>query len=322
MSWDHPRACGAHQPIRQSHLIRPGSSPRMRGSHLEKQFTNPHRGIIPAHAGLTKTICPHLWGDGDHPRACGAHPCPFDSPSMSAGSSPRMRGSRRETELLGRRRGIIPAHAGLTRPPRGHTHAGWDHPRACGAHTSARAGGMSLTGSSPRMRGSPSRVCWRMQPLGIIPAHAGLTTVLPMASACRRDHPRACGAHYHIAEKVCGSMGSSPRMRGSLWCQRLAGPAAGIIPAHAGLTYQMKALEHTRRDHPRACGAHRPAPERRRAARGSSPRMRGSLCPAEGQALLIGIIPAHAGLTLKNPNIDAILSGPHPIFYSVLRVIR
>ena len=55
---------------------------------------------------------------------------------------------------------------------------------------------------------------------------------------------------------------------------------------------------------------------------GSSPRMRGSLQPTNLITNDIGIIPAYAGLTLKNPNIDAILSGPHPVFYSVLRVIR
>ena len=49
--------------------------------------------------------------------------------------------------------------------------------------------------------------------------------------------------------------------------------------------------------------------------------MRGSRTQLEAADGEEGIIPAHAGLTLKNPNIDAILSGPHPIFYSVLRVI-
>ena len=50
--------------------------------------------------------------------------------------------------------------------------------------------------------------------------------------------------------------------------------------------------------------------------------MRGSLNKRNATDDPGGIIPAHAGLTLKNPNIDAILSGPHPVFYSVLRVIR
>ena len=49
--------------------------------------------------------------------------------------------------------------------------------------------------------------------------------------------------------------------------------------------------------------------------------MRGSPEEHEALALAKGIIPAHAGLTLKNPNNDAILSVSNPIFYSVLRVI-
>ena len=49
--------------------------------------------------------------------------------------------------------------------------------------------------------------------------------------------------------------------------------------------------------------------------------MRGSLAQLLDAYLSHGIIPAHAGLTLKNPNNDAILSVSNPIFYSVLRVI-
>ena len=172
------------------------------------------------------------------------------------------------------------------------------------------------------MRGSHNAEFGKVRTVGIIPAHAGLT----QASRCRMghcwDHPRACGAHRGWPQRWKIYMGSSPRMRGSP-CQRIGATSLdGIIPAHAGLTQPLSLELTENRDHPRACGAHLTTGTLKDKGQGSSPRMRGSLYFIISRKEVLGIIPAHAGLTLKNPNIDAILSGPHPIFYSVLRVIR
>ena len=51
------------------------------------------------------------------------------------------------------------------------------------------------------------------------------------------------------------------------------------------------------RDHPRGCGAHLLPQRRQLYCRGSSPRVRGSLCRQSQQRTLHGIIPAGAGLT-------------------------
>ena len=111
-------------------------------------------------------------------------------------------------------------------------------------------------------------------------------------------------------------------MRGSRWLPCVFRCRLGIIPAHAGLTVtDVCPLAHDK-DHPRACGAHILSGVDSTSFWGSSPRMRGSLGGEARRGAALGIIPAHAGLTLKNPNIDAILSGPHPVFYSFLRVIR
>ena len=50
---DHPRACGAHEDVYGGIVLRPGSSPRMRGSHYQQSKPSYFPGIIPAHAGLT-----------------------------------------------------------------------------------------------------------------------------------------------------------------------------------------------------------------------------------------------------------------------------
>ena len=71
----------------------------------------------------------------------------------------------------------------------------------------------------------------------------------------------------------------------------------GIIPAHAGLTLQAATSISGGRDHPRACGAHSSNQPPMSAGEGSSPRMRGSHEVTRLIQPVLGIIPAHAGLT-------------------------
>ena len=132
---------------------------------------------------------------------------------------------------------------------------------------------------------------------GIIPAHAGLTLCLFKAATISGDHPRACGAHPLMTSSEFLEKGSSPRMRGSRLHERLYSAVIGIIPAHAGLTTCATWAGSSARDHPRACGAHRVAQILFSPAQGSSPRMRGSPVGIARNLFLLGIIPAHAGLT-------------------------
>ena len=65
-------------------------------------------------------------------------------------------------------------------------------------------------------------------------------------------------------------------MRGSLYLRLLIFARPGIIPAHAGLTFQAVPDKHPSWDHPRACGAHHEVSKGDYPMEGSSPRMRGS----------------------------------------------
>ena len=187
----------------------------MRGSHKLAVGSVTETGIIPAHAGLTGPIILAPRRTRDHPRACGAHACCRSASIYSLGSSPRMRGSRRQKDLLFASRGIIPAHAGLTAASGNSAMAARDHPRACGAHQMTDTRQCFRWGSSPRMRGSRNLILRRLVHAGIIPAHAGLTCVDGNGMQGAGDHPRACGAHEHWLRTGDGPMGSSPRMRGS-----------------------------------------------------------------------------------------------------------
>ena len=167
----------------------------MRGSLFDGSKDIAINGIIPAHAGLTRTSMAVSCCVRDHPRACGAHIINKVNLATFLGSSPRMRGSLSlsisSTSLFG----IIPAHAGLTVALSRAVSILRDNPRACGAHTNLAFLLEFSLGSSPRMRGSHLVEEGNLAQLGIIPAHAGLTWHRQDDSTVSRDHPRACGAH-------------------------------------------------------------------------------------------------------------------------------
>ena len=111
---DHPRVCGEHlMDICHANSDR-GSSPRMRGTRRHRYGQLRHLGIIPAYAGNTLPLTRLRMPCWDHPRVCGEHVTIPEDALLTAGSSPRMRG----TLALPRPRygssGIIPAYAGNT----------------------------------------------------------------------------------------------------------------------------------------------------------------------------------------------------------------
>ena len=263
----------------------------MRGSPEARLRGHAGYGIIPAHAGLTRSSASRSRRIWDHPRACGAH-CSLGIFSCSSeGSSPRMRGSPSQFSGGDDIVGIIPAHAGLTRDIRLHNLFARDHPRACGAHSSVPIDLTIWLGSSPRMRGSPLHIL--LKPVSVW------------------DHPRACGAHVRFSSLSKSSSGSSPRMRGSLCQQYFRHFCIGIIPAHAGLTQEGRQDHPECGDHPRACGAPNPVQPLFQLISGSSPRMRGSRRRVGYPDWGRGIIPAHAGLTYR-PSISSASRWDHP----------
>ena len=92
------------------------------------------------------------------------------------------------------------------------------------------------TGSSPRMRGTPSLGDVVLPVVGIIPAYAGNTLAFFHCCSILWDHPRVCGEHYAIHDYLSVNEGSSPRMRGTHEQYRNVFDYNGIIPAYAGNT--------------------------------------------------------------------------------------
>ena len=153
-----------------------GSSPRMRGTPGRRDPHQPEGRFIPAHAGNTYSVFRARPALAVHPRACGEHSEIVRAALEAYGSSPRMRGTHKETSIFRRKTRFIPAHAGNT-VIRWVINQPWAvHPRACGEH-----------GVHPNYPAGISR---------FIPAHAGNTPLSPRPQ-WRHD-------------------GSSPRMRGTL----------------------------------------------------------------------------------------------------------
>ena len=111
----HPRVCGERQrrDCRQTGCA--GSSPRVRGTHIEDSAKGKGRRFIPACAGNAKGGGSFAGNSPVHPRVCGERYESTVEVERNDGSSPRVRGT------LGRRFGdaqierFIPACAGNAR---------------------------------------------------------------------------------------------------------------------------------------------------------------------------------------------------------------
>ena len=272
---DHPRACGANMAELNERVCERGSSPRVRGQRFDQQRHGPIGRIIPARAGPTRSPQGRPCSWADHPRACGANRTgPHDHFTL-LGSSPRVRGQRRQAIHASRRRRIIPARAGPTSHPPSTCRCRTDHPRACGANLLEDLGGGGLRGSSPRVRGQRNvRMCvWTT--VRIIPARAGPTERTLRRPQYDADHPRACGANTLLASAPVMAVGSSPRVRGQLALLNEGALDSRIIPARAGPTTWNRNGASSRTDHPRACGANSYTVASAYLRVGSSPRVRG-----------------------------------------------
>ena len=219
------------------------------------------------------------------------------SPTRKKGSSPHARGALDPTIYDRSCIGIIPACAGSTRGQAMHVPPRRDHPRMRGEHARPQRLPFGARGSSPHARGAPWRCRLRWGGLGIIPACAGSTSMLPKTVKACWDHPRMRGEHREGTGKHLADIGSSPHARGALNPPEYFDSAAGIIPACAGSTYRCCCELYIVRDHPRMRGEHISRHTLATSVAGSSPHARGAPLPYPASVSCLRIIPACAGST-------------------------
>ena len=183
-------------------------------------------------------LCPRGRRESDNarPRLRGEHPEAKTRRHTAHGSSPLTRGAPRRPRLLHHVPGLIPAYAGST-PIAGNGIGGcWAHPRLRGEHTGMKTPRGRAVGSSPLTRGAPRRPRLLHHVPGLIPAYAGSTPALVLASTDDTAHPRLRGEHPSTYLVNPASMGSSPLTRGARHVPTRTAYAQGLIPAYAGST--------------------------------------------------------------------------------------
>ncbi len=193
-----------------------GSSPRLRGTPGLLVAHPQADRFIPAPAGNTHQSGFQRVDLAVHPRACGEH---FTTDAMSAdsdGSSPRLRGTHNQRYIKSAPERFIPAPAGNTYLLACDGNWKTVHPRACGEHRPNMCLGRCLSGSSPRLRGTPTGHRAAKRNRRFIPAPAGNTGRFQFQHSGMPVHPRACGEHANRPWASPWSAGSSPRLRGTL----------------------------------------------------------------------------------------------------------
>ena len=89
----HPRVCGEADLLPTVTPMRPGPSPRVRGSPLVRRLPTYSLGSIPACAGKPRMGARGHLDGRVHPRVCGEARSAFSASQCRAGPSPRVRGS-------------------------------------------------------------------------------------------------------------------------------------------------------------------------------------------------------------------------------------
>ena len=173
--WAHPRSRGENLLHDRVMAAGGGSSPLTRGKHGQGDEVPPVPGLIPAHAGKTRMVCPIHSRMGAHPRSRGENPRTAASAGYWAGSSPLTRGKLTKDAALKERAGLIPAHAGKTGRPAPTSRGDRAHPRSRGENGTRSDLAYVTEGSSPLTRGKRDVGGVRPSGGGLIPAHAGKT---------------------------------------------------------------------------------------------------------------------------------------------------
>ncbi len=293
------------------------SSPRVRGSSHHEVRRVGGRSVVPARAGVFRTLPPlspvmtsrpracgglpsrglnYVRIPAGRPRACGGLPrCPTRWAEWS-GSSPRVRGSslgwwhgRTVGDVVPARAGVFPGTS-CTAPGTG------GRPRACGGLPWWEVIAPAAWASSPRVRGSSERFGQALRAAGVVPARAG---VFRWASGhggpCTR-RPRACGGLPRVRLAQAEIVKSSPRVRGSSCDLTPPWPGSSVVPARAGV-FHLERIDDAYWDRrPRACGGLPPSARATYCGGESSPRVRGS-SPAVSRVLrTLEVVPARAGV--------------------------
>ena len=169
----HPHSCGENVVCFCAPSAVQGSSPLTRGKLVLTGNGETELGLIPAHAGKTRSWLARSGRAWAHPRSHGENPSMPGGTYVDEGSSPLTRGKPAAPRGAEVRDGLIPAHAGKTRPRSRRYGTSRAHPHSRGENGCGRTDARVSLGSSPLTRGKPSDNSDHPEPRRLIPTHAG-----------------------------------------------------------------------------------------------------------------------------------------------------
>ena len=169
-------------------------------------------------------------------------------------SSPLTRGKQERESVQPLADGLILAHAGKTRPATCRALDIRAHPRSHGENLGVFHRGRGNAGSSPLTQGKHTQVNFLHPPVGLIPAHAGKTTIPSTVTWTGRAHPRSRRENVIKAATAAKITGSSSLTRGKLVDEGVDNGRDGLIPAHAGKTSPSRVTTTHTWAHPRSRG--------------------------------------------------------------------
>ena len=193
--------------------------PSRRGGIIGRQigvtFKSKLTGSSPRVRGTARN--PLLWVQWVRfiPACAGNSPPAMAGKRVNGGSSPRVRGTEWSRHRRSGQDRFIPACAGNSVKNRVHIYRCPVHPRVCGEQKATCSAILTVTGSSPRVRGTDFGV----NDIGIfarfIPACAGNRHLLKNLPQKLPVHPRVCGEQLKRPARWMDRRGSSPRVRGT-----------------------------------------------------------------------------------------------------------
>ena len=175
------------------------------------------------------------------------------------------------------------------------------HPRSRGENDDIDRAQANKSGSSPLTRGKLLRRDHRRDVHGLIPAHAGKTSLSASATILPWAHPRSHGENPGGVPVYSTWEGSSPLTRGKLDALGVAVRAGGLIPAHAGKTRSRPCSGTRSRAHPRSRGENVKTTLVAGPTGGSSPLTRGKQASVRLPDTHTGSSPLTRGKPRANP---------------------
>ncbi len=154
-----------------------------------------------------------------------------------------------------------------------------------------------MSGSAPRVRGTPKAGCGAVPACRFSPACAGNTLVQKTAPVHRSVQPRVCGEHHLRCLGKIRKRGSAPRVRGTPVSGRGRVVQRRFSPACAGNTEEPSPGPPPPPVQPRVCGEHTETGAIAAKTGGSAPRVRGTPRQDAITARKIRFSPACAGNT-------------------------